>query len=337
MSLFSYINAFRNVYKEIKVQKKFNRQFLVPYLNELETKYGGRFYPEQKKKIEQYYGLFITSFLCSSYKKLYGKTLSDEERKRATLFGILTPVGDDLFDIDKLSSEDIYAITFHPDKFTAISFSAKVAKEIQAYLLATVPHKKAYVEASRNVLDIQIETAKQTSREISNDELKRITYTKGAVSVIIYHQCLDDIADEQMLEALFYTGSLYQLGNDIFDLYKDVRDNIYTLVNTCDDFSILRQQFMDRVIEQNKRIMALPYAEKDKQAFCIVMNSINARSMVALDQFVKFEQQKGKPVDWWQLDRRDMIVDMERPANFLKWFYYIWKLPKMQAPSHKGE
>ena len=61
-------------------------------------------------------------------------------------------------------------------------------------------------------------------------DLRRITYTKGAVSVVIYHQCLDEPASEQMLDTLFYIGSLYQVGNDLFDLYKDVRDNIYTLV-----------------------------------------------------------------------------------------------------------
>ncbi|MFX9623065.1 hypothetical protein ABTO88_19770, partial [Acinetobacter baumannii] len=71
---------------------------------------------------------------------------------------------------------------------------------------------------------------------LSREETERITHIKGAVSVIIYHQCLDEPAGQQMLDALFYIGSLYQLGNDIFDLYKDVRDNVYTLVDTCDDF-----------------------------------------------------------------------------------------------------
>jgi len=98
MRLFRYINISRNVYKEIKKQKQYNKTFLVPYLHELENKYGRKFSDEQKKKILNYYGLFITSFLCSSYTRLHGRTLTDTERKRATLFGILTPVGDDLFD-----------------------------------------------------------------------------------------------------------------------------------------------------------------------------------------------------------------------------------------------
>lgn len=127
---------------------------------------------------------------------------------------------------------------------------------------------------------------------------------------------------------LLLIGSLYQLGNDIFDLYKDVRDNIYTLINTCKDYTTFKQKFLDRVKLQNQKIMALPYAKKDKEVFCIIMNTINARSVVALDKFISFEKKKTK-IDWWKLERKDMIVDMEKASNFLKWFYYIWKLPRL--------
>lgn len=329
MNVFGMIRIAWNVFKEIRIQKKYNHTFLIPYLNELEKKYNGQFSLEQRQKILNYYGIFITSFLCSSYKKLEGKKLTMEERNRATLFGILTPVGDDLFDMDKLDNTAIRQITFHPETYDARTFSSNVAKEIQTYLLSKVPHRDAYIIASKNVLDIQEETIKQTDDHTSIEETRRITYTKGAVSVIIYHQCLDDAADEQMQEALFYVGSLYQLGNDIFDLNKDVRDNIFTLINTCDDFADFRKSFLERVSEQNRKIMALPFPEKNKKDFCVVMNSINARSVVALDQFAKYQQQKGEKIDWWKEDRKAMITDMEKPGNFLKWLRYCYTLPKM--------
>src|SRR5207244_2927103 len=164
---------------------------------------------------------------------------------------------------------------------------------------------------------------------ISKEEMERITYTKGAVSVIIYHQCLNNIADEQMQEVLFLIGSLYQLGNDIFDLYKDVRDNIYTLINTCDDYLAFKEKFLARVQIQNQKIMALHYKEKNKKEFCIVMNTINARSLVGLDQFIHLQKKTGSKINWSELQRKDMIVDMEKPSNFLKWFHYIWKLPRL--------
>lgn len=326
MKLFRYINISRKVYTEIKKQRRYNKTFLAPYLQQLENKYGGKFSDEQKKKILKYYGLFITSFLCSSYTRLRGRPLTDAERKRATVFGILTPVGDDLFDEDKLDIESIRTITFNPQDYHATTFSANVAKQIQTFLLSDVPHKEDYLQAAKNVLDIQIETARQTDSAITIGELEHITYTKGAVSVIIYHQCLDEVADEQLRQVLFCTGSLYQLGNDIFDLYKDVRDNIYTLVNTCDDYAALRRNFLARVRLQNQKIMRLPYAKKNKKEFCFVMNTINARSLVALDQLVRMQKKTGKKINWWQLQRKDMIVDMEKPRNFLKWLVYAYKL-----------
>jgi hypothetical protein len=328
MNFFRYISIANKLYREIKIQKQFNKTFLIPYLDELEKKYNGKFQPEQREKILKYYGLFITSFLCSSYKRLYGKALSDEERKRATLFGVLTPVGDDLFDIDKLDNESIQQITFHPETFNATTFSSKVAKEIQTYLLQAVPHKEEYITASKNVLDIQVETGKQINPSISKEEIKHITYIKGAVSVIIYHQCLNEAADEQMQEVLFLIGSLYQLGNDIFDLYKDVRDNIYTLINTCDDYVQFRKEFIERVKLQNKKMYALPYAKKDKEDFCMVINTINARSLVAIDQFINMQKKYNGKVDWWKLQRKDMIVDMEKSKNILKWLKYVYQLPK---------
>ncbi len=330
MRLFKYAGTILRIYREIKIQKQYNKLFLLPYLHQLEITYGGKFKEEQKQKICNYYGLFITSFLCSSYKKLQGRQLTDAERKRATLFGILTPVGDDLFDEDKLDIESIRVITFDPESFTPTTFSAQVAKEIQTFLLQDVPHKEPYLEAAKNVLEIQIETVKQTNADISKQDLEHITYTKGAVSVIIYHQCLDEIADEKMKEALFLIGSLYQLGNDIFDLYKDLRDNIYTLVNTCDDYADFRKFFLERIRLQNQKIRELPYSQKNKNEFCFVMNTINARSVVALDQFVSMQHKTGKKINWQQLQRKDMIVDMEKPRNFLKWIYYAYKLPGLK-------
>lgn len=330
MRLFTYLSIIIRIYREINTQKRYNKLFLLPRLHQLEQKHGGKFKAEQKQKICNYYGLFITSFLCSSYKKLQGSQLNEAERKRATLFGILTPVGDDLFDEDKLDIESIQQITFDPESYHAESFTAKVACEIQSSLLQDVPHKAAYLEAAKQVLEIQIKTSGQTSPYISRQELEHITCQKGAASVIIYHQCLDEAADEKMKETLFLIGSLFQLGNDIFDLYKDVRDNIYTLVNTCDDFQAFRNFFLNRVKLQNRSVMQLPYPEKNKKEFCFVINTINARSLVAIDQFVRTQKQIGKKPDWWQFKRSDMIVDMEKPRNFFKWLYYAYKLPVLK-------
>ena len=73
--------------------------------------------------------------------------------------------------------------------------------------------------------------------------------------------------------------------------------------------------------------MNLSYPADAKKDFCLVVNIINARSLVAIDQLIDKQKQWGKQIQWNQLDRKEMICDMEKPINLLKWLYYIWKIP----------
>ncbi len=329
MNLFTYVSALIKVKNEINKQKKFNRRFLIPYIKMLEEKYEGVFEAPQVKKILHYYGLFIPSVLCASYKRLYGKKLTEEERKRVTLFGILTPVGDDLFDIDKLDVESIRTITFTPEQFEATTFTSKVAKEIQSYLLQSVPYQAQYVKAAKDVFEIQLQTIRQTDPSITTCEIEEITYAKGGYSVIIYHQTLDEEASAEMLKALFNIGSLMQFANDCFDIYKDVQDGIYTLASRCSDYRQLKNTYIARVRETNRLIMALPYSRRKKEEFCVIMHAIIAQGLAAIDQMLRLQTKAGSPVDCKTLERKELICDMQKPSNVARWMYYAWLLPRL--------
>ena len=59
------------------------------------------------------------------------------------------------------------------------------------------------------------------------------------------------------------------------------------------------------------------------------MNSINARSLVAIDEWIALEKKEGGKIDFANKTRKDLIIDMEKPRLFLKWLYYTWQLPKL--------
>ena len=330
MNLLTYIRALIKVKYEIGVQKKFNHAFLIPYMKTLEEKYDGIFPPPQVKKILNYYGLFIPSILCASYKRLYGKKLTEEERKRVTLFGILTPVGDDLFDIDKMDADSIRTITFNPESFNATTFSSKVAKEIQSFLLQNVPNKSEYIHASKDVFEIQLETIKQTNPSITQKEIEEITYAKGGYSVIIYHQTLNENASPEMLKALFNIGALMQFANDCFDIYKDIHDGIFTLASRCPDYGEIKELYLQQVKEANRSVRELPYPVKRKNEFLVIMHAIIAQGLVAIDQMMRLQNQLGEPVDCFQRKRKDLITDMQKPRNIARWMYYAYKLPQLK-------
>ena len=329
MNVFSYLKALTKVYVEIKIQKRFNRQFLIPYLQNLEQQYGGTFPPAQVKKILNYYGLFIPSVLCASYKRLYGKKLTEEERKRVTLFGILTPVGDDLFDIDKLDVESIRSITYTPDAYNALTFSSKVAKQIQSYLIQSVPNKEAYIKASKDVFEIQLETIKQTNPLISIEEIERITYAKGGYSVIIYHQTLDENATPEMWQALYEIGALMQFANDCFDIYKDIHDGIFTLASRCEDYKLLKKLYLSRVKQANALVRLLPYSTSKKNEFLIIMHAIISQGLVAIDQMIRLQEKLGHPVNCIDMERKELITDMQKAGNITRWMRYAYQLPQL--------
>lgn len=325
--MLSYVRTVLRLRKELKTQQDYIYTFLNPYLFELQEKYSCTFHEEQLKKIRQYYGLFIPTILCSSYKHLYNEQYTEAERKRATLFGILTPVGDDLFDIDKLDVTAINEITYRPETFQAKSFSANIAKEIQSFMLQEVPAKKEYLNAAKNVFEIQLETIRQTDPAIEDEELERITYAKGGYSVIIYHEIMEKPAGEAMWKVLFYVGSLMQFGNDLFDMLKDLRDGIITLPDRCNDWKKLRKLFLSRVKECNRLIYALPYKHYKKEEFAVAMHLIISRGMVVIDKMIILEKQLGKPLNYKRMTRQQLICDMEKIKNIIKWLYYSYTLP----------
>lgn len=329
MIILSYLRTITRFRKELKIQQHYINTFLNPYLEELQKKHAGTFDEEQLKKIRQYYGLFIPTILCSSYKHLYNENYTSPERKRATLFGILTPVGDDLFDIDRLDVDAINEITYHPERYQAQTFSAHVAKEIQSFMLKDVPNKKEYLAAAKNVFEIQLETIKQTDPAINDEELERITYAKGGHSVIIYHQIMENPASAAMWKVLFYVGSLMQFGNDLFDMCKDLRDGIITLPDRCADYTDLKALFMSRVKECNRLIYDLPYQQHKKEEFAIAMHLVISRGVVVIDKMIGLERQLGKPLNYKNMSRKQLVCDMEKTKNVLKWLYYAYKLPRL--------
>lgn len=330
MNLINYLYSFIDITREIKLQKRFNKKFLEPVVIELEAKHQGKFRPEQLKKIFNYYGLFIPSVLCSSFKKLAGKKLTENERKLATLFGILTPVIDDLFDIDNLSVQEIRTITLDPYSYQPKIFTAAVARDVGMQMLDNVAHLHEFKFAIKDIFETQIDTLKQVGNALPCDELEKITFRKGGYSVVLYHQLLEDIADEKMKHVLFLVGSLMQFANDAFDIYKDLQEGIVTLTTHCHNYEELKEKYLDKVKETNHAIQSIPYPNKRKEQFTIKMYGVIAQGVVALDNMIKHQQKLGAPVDCSRLSRKQLVVDMQKPRNVLRWIYYAYKLPGLK-------
>ena len=309
-----------SVYREIRRQKKFNSSFLAPLLDELEQACAGKFTREQRQKISVYYGLYIPSFLCSSYKILYGGKLQNAERRKACWFAILTAVGDDLTDIDLLPADELLTLTLNPADFSPQTFLARVARTLQLRMIEKVSDLPTYLQDAQQVWQAQKNSELQR-KPLDWEDLRRITFDKGAASVVVYHHCLDRPLTEPMRNLLRQIGGLYQWGNDLFDVYKDLREGVYTMPILCTDFPAMKKAFLAELNSLNLLLHDLDFAPANIRHFKMRIHAINARSLVALDYFIALGG-----MDLRKASRSQLIVDMEKPRNFLQWLKYSLEL-----------
>src|ERR1039458_3502627 len=114
---------------------------------------------------------------------------------------------------------------------------------------------------------------------ITHERMKDITIRKGAESVLLYRSVFDfhmSNAEEKMLYSL---GGLMQLSNDIFDVYKDHKQGIKTLVTSARKINELRALFttiLESGIEKAKQV---DYPFKNIRKFLGII-SLDRKSVV---------------------------------------------------------
>lgn len=331
MSIYTFFKTANILYKESIVQKKYIAKNIIPYLEYLENKHNGSFTAHQKFKILKYYCLYVPSVLCYSNKKLIGQPFTIKDREETTKMGLCTHLYDELFDDIKLCPEQIQILTLDPISFKADMFLTRTIKEIGSNLIETAYDKSSFQNTLKELLEIQNDTSKQFNPDISKQELQRITSTKGMLSFVLFYTYQLGTPTEQTKDVLSIIGGVHQLCNDIFDIYKDCREKNYTLANTCTDFTELKVFFQEQVKMFNQKIMALQYDKKGKLFFKLVMLSVVASTMVAIDYHIKTEKKRGKNINWFEVGREVLVIDMSKPINIMKLFYNLWMLSNIRG------
>ena len=102
--------------------------------------------------------------------------------------------------------------------------------------LQHVPDKKKMQEALIEVYQAQLESKKQTQDLISEKEIQSITFYKGGTSLLFYRTAFLPVPSVEEEKLIYNLGSLMQLANDIFDVYKDRENKIKTLVTEANKY-----------------------------------------------------------------------------------------------------
>jgi hypothetical protein len=277
---------------------------------------------EDLKKIEKYYGLAVPAILGEAYADLRGKPLSERERTAATFLGASTGLFDDFFDKKELTDEYVKNLYTYPETFTGQNSNEQLCNYCWTQALTFATSKSLLLKFAAKVHEAQIESRKQVSADVAPHVIREITFDKGGFSVIFYLALFyDKIPYED--EYLFYNvGALLQLENDLFDVYKDSRANINTLVTMGEDMELVYALYADQWKKVCLLIKETAYPAKGKKAFASLLAALVSRGFVCLQMLQKRQKENNGKFDPHAFSRKQLICDMEKPINLIRTIGY---------------
>ncbi len=316
------------VLRNLKRQKKYLNKKLIPLFREIEQENDGTVDAEDIRKITTYYGNYTTSVLGESFCTLRGKKMTEKERWAITCLGMITGIYDDFFDKRSMSQEDVIKISRNPDQFEAKTLIDKIFVNYRKEVLKNTVNKEFHWEMTDKIFESQVESKKQKNPDISFKEIKRITFEKGGYSVLLFRSVFEHPLQEGEYEALFNIGALFQLGNDIFDIYNDREQKINTLASTAGKINGLRKLFDEQRKEAFNLCYKTNYKSKHIKQYLHQLTPIITRCYVCMDQLEGLEKKTDDEFKLQSYSRKALVCDMEKSRNFLSsiWYYFQTKI-----------
>lgn len=233
---------------------------------------------------------------------------------------------DDLFDEPGKSADHLEDFILDPESLLPENTHEKLLKHLYLKGLSCSPHPEKIKQIAREVFKAQQESLAQ--KEFTFEErISDLTFLKGGNSFKYYRLCLFHPLIEKEEIMVFQLGGLMQLGNDIFDVWKDSQEGILTVGTTSTSIHMLRENFVRELEKTHSLASALNYRPPHKQKFQRTINLAIARVFVCLDQFENLQSSNGKTFLVTNYSRKQLICDMQKPVNQIKAIHYYLRSP----------
>lgn len=294
-------------------------------LSQIESRYDGTFTPATRRKIAVSYGIY-TPMICDAFTGLHARTTNASEKERFIHYFICSSLFDDFTDINPLPEQELFALSFSPETFEPRNFDEAVFRDSHLLLKSFVQEKTAYAGLTHQLFQAQWDSKKQALKgSLSDAALHEITFTKGGLSVLLCSFYLDTPCSPEERDCWYRIGTIIQLTNDLFDIYKDMQDKMDTLPVRMKDAHAFRVFFEAQVKGMQEAVALLSGPAYNISQFKLAMAGIYAFGFIALDQLAELQGSATSLPPFGLLPRKALVVDMERPRNLIKWLRYAYK------------
>ncbi len=316
---------YQSLVKGLAYQKQYIQKTIAIDIEEIKKEQDGSLNDSDFKKITDYYGYAVPAILGEAFCILSGKAMTERERCAMTYLGALTGLFDDFFDEKNTPKNHIKKLLDNPQEHLAGNSHEKLYVRFFRKALENSGNRNLLMNSFYEVYNAQVLSKKQNLPEIAIEEIESITLQKGGVSLLFYRSVLDgDISVEEKI-LVYNLGSLFQLENDIFDVYKDYKSEIRTLATIETKISNLRQTF---TLMMDKTILSLGatgFALENKKKFWRFISLILLEGFVCLDFLEKNEKKTNGIFSPKDYNRSDLVCDMEKISNRARLLVYFIK------------
>lgn len=321
----TYIQLLKSVIyigRFLKRQKGYNDAYVKNFLEPHYNYYNRKLNPGTQRKIFSYYVPAIPLFVHGISILQRGSGLSVTETQKSILMGILTPVYDDLLDLNQIAIEHQKQVFLHPESYTPTILEDAIVKEVLLKINELgVFEPDKYQRSKENVYQSQIDSLKQLIGTTTYEELFQITDFKSQSAQILFACVIDAPIDERVEHSIKLFATLGQLTNDCCDVYEDYHEGIRTIANTCEDFEILEAKYIEDTRAFCNYTRLIGFEKKRTELYLNIMVVMLSVGIVMIRQLVELQKKIGKgPLPFDKLPRKAFIGDMETIPNMLRIF-----------------
>ncbi len=289
----------------------------IQFIHLIEAKYNGKIDKAAINKAAKFQSI-QQHLINDQFTGLYGRTTNEYEQVSNRLYFIMSGLYDDIVDQKLLSESELDLLFEYPENANQANSKERLLASIHLKLLYRVNEIDKYKEVLKKIHQAQKDSIKQFDESISLEDILSITKRKGGFSLLMCRHYLNLNSSKHMDDCWFNLGGVIQMTNDLFDIYKDLQDGIYTFANTAKSYESVKVLFDQQVEIFKYTVKSLDYIASKKQKLLIQLSIIPAFGYLALENLRIIQNGKSTLPDLKLLDRKKLIIDMENPANIVK-------------------
>jgi hypothetical protein len=293
---------------------------------------GALRYPGQEngigfKNIERYYGfgLNIMAELICILKK---EKISQKEREIFAHAGFMAAYADALMDSKEVQGQRLLELYENQKSVKPESILEYLYLSHSSEFSDKGPNPY-FEECLHNCFVAQKNSKRQAEANLEFQKVKEISFVKGGNALELFASALPFSFSPSEKAFINNLGILAQYGDDLFDVYEDLKVGQKTLLTAAPSVAEAKKDFLLQLKTFHQSLECCPYGKKEINEFKNLLAIALGAYLLAFEKLQKSEIEVGGTLLSRLHKKALYLVDMEKTVNRLKMFWYFQKARKL--------